>query len=279
MTIKQRNCPINMRRANRDGFTLIELLVVIGIIGILAALLLTALPRVAGMARRIHCANNVRQLGHALQEFATDNHVYPLDQNMDYDKGGYPNHYEDWTSALDHVLGNENNSHEASYLDKGIWKCSSAKRPVAWPPTSGYTSYGYNTYGILGKTGAGTNTLVHWDSLGIGRQFGNSLLSSPPVSESEVVSPSEMMALGDGFFGNNSFVEGGSSVLLRVYEKPPNLWDTKEPFTRHQGKVNVVFCDSHVESPALKFLFEDTSDAALSRWNRDHQPHREKLSP
>jgi prepilin-type processing-associated H-X9-DG protein len=49
--------------------------------------------------------------------------------------------------------------------------------------------------------------------------------------------------------------------------------------TRHQGKANVVFCDGHVESPTLQFLFEDTSDAALSRWNRDHLPHREKLSP
>ncbi|WP_160164578.1 H-X9-DG-CTERM domain-containing protein [Pedosphaera parvula] len=46
--------------------------------------------------------------------------------------------------------------------------------------------------------------------------------------------------------------------------------------TRHHGKANVVFCDGHVESPTLKFLFEDTSDAALVRWNRDHQPHREK---
>ncbi len=42
---------------------------------------------------------------------------------------------------------------------------------------------------------------------------------------------------------------------------------------------NVVFCDGRVESPTLKFLFEDTSDAALSRWNRDHLPHREKLAP
>jgi prepilin-type processing-associated H-X9-DG protein len=48
---------------------------------------------------------------------------------------------------------------------------------------------------------------------------------------------------------------------------------------RRQGKANVVFCDGHVESPTLQFLFEDTSDAALSRWNRDHLPHREKLSP
>jgi hypothetical protein len=41
----------------------------------------------------------------------------------------------------------------------------------------------------------------------------------------------------------------------------------------------VVFGDGHVELPTLKFLFEDTSDAALGRWNRDHLPDREKLSP
>jgi len=34
-----------------------------------------------------------------------------------------------------------------------------------------------------------------------------------------------------------------------------------------------------LESPTLAFLFADTSAAALRRWNRDHQPHRERLSP
>jgi hypothetical protein len=29
----------------------------------------------------------------------------------------------------------------------------------------------------------------------------------------------------------------------------------------------------------LKFLFTDTSDEALRRWNRDHQSHRERLAP
>jgi prepilin-type processing-associated H-X9-DG protein len=49
--------------------------------------------------------------------------------------------------------------------------------------------------------------------------------------------------------------------------------------TRHGGKANVLFCDGHVESPGLQTLFEDTSDAALSRWNRDHLPHRDLVSP
>jgi len=33
------------------------------------------------------------------------------------------------------------------------------------------------------------------------------------------------------------------------------------------------FCDGRVESPMLQF-FEDTSDAALVRWNREQLPPR-----
>ena len=70
----------------------------------------------------------------------------------------------------------------------------------------------------------------------------------------------------------------GKNFVVRVVEDL--LWFRNAAnFTRHQAKANVVFCDGHVESPTLKFLFEDTSDAALVRWNRDHLPHREKLSP
>ncbi|MCX6894478.1 MAG: prepilin-type N-terminal cleavage/methylation domain-containing protein [Verrucomicrobia bacterium] len=266
------------RPAVRLAFTLIELLVVIASIGILAAMLLATFSRGMGSARRISCVNNVRQLGQAIQQFVGDNHVYPLDTNPDFGKGAYPNHYDFWNIALEHEMGKESSSHDTAFESKGIWKCPSLKRPVSFPSNQVYVSYGYNTYGILGKVAFGSNSLVHWDSSGIGRQFGNSRLSAPPVSESEVVSPSEMMALGDGFSGNNGFVGGGESVLMRVYDKPPYLLDTKEPFSRHQGKANVVFCDGHVESPTLQFLFEDTSEAALRRWNRDHQPHRERLA-
>jgi len=33
-------------------------------------------------------------------------------------------------------------------------------------------------------------------------------------------------------------------------------------------KASAAFCGGHVESRTLKFLLEDTSDAALVRWNR-----------
>jgi hypothetical protein len=36
----------------------------------------------------------------------------------------------------------------------------------------------------------------------------------------------------------------------------------------------MVFCDGHVESPPLTFLFAAPSATALRRWNRDHHPRR-----
>jgi prepilin-type processing-associated H-X9-DG protein len=107
----------------------------------------------------------------------------------------------------------------------------------------------------------------------------SSLVTAPPANESEVASPSEMMAIGDGFVGDTNVVLDGGFSFKRTYDLTDDSGSTKRSYKRHQGKANVVFCDGHVESPTLPFLFADTSDAALSRWNGDHLPHREKLIP
>jgi prepilin-type processing-associated H-X9-DG protein/prepilin-type N-terminal cleavage/methylation domain-containing protein len=257
-----------------SAFTLAELLTVIAAIAVLAALLLAALSRSMGVAQRIHCANNVRQIGLAMQMFVADKHEYPL---IAID---YPDHYSGWENILSRTELDGEPTHAPKglhYPPPGIWHCPAVSiKPEKFP---WYPDYGYNCYGMSPMTASNT--------LGLGGHhiypwIENENHPGPPVNDSEVAVPSEMIAIGDGFKGGNGVIQDGWWVLWRTYalfERPEYVGGTKRAYARHQGAANVMYCDGHVESPKLQFLFDDTTDKALMRWNRDHKPHRELLAP
>ena len=244
----------------QPAFSLIELLAVIAVIAVLLSLLLPALLRAQSRARQAGCIHNMHQLGLGLNQFMADYHVYPMSINADFRKGGYPEHYSDWIDALEYegLSASKNNR----FYESGVWHCPSASRPRGFPAEGQYGSYAYNSYGVgLPQNG---------DPLGLG---GHSVkagagISPPPVTEMEVVQPSGMMAIGESF--------GGGMEFLRENLQALNRWDAS---SRHQGKAIVLFCDGHVEPLSVKAVFADIDDVALSRWNRDNQPHRERLTP
>jgi len=246
------------------AFTLMKLLVVAAIIAILAALLLPTLSSAKARAQRIQCVNNLHQLGVGLHLILENTQSYPLlvsGTNGGPAAAGVP--WFTWADILERDgLGVA--KPKPDWFQQGVWLCPSAK----WIDPEKVNYYGYNSSGIIYPP---TRT----NDLGLGGHFVSTADTYKPITDSEVAVPSDMMAIGDSFYGGAEFTRG------KLGEGTPadDLLTQGNALTRHQGKANVVFCDGHVESPTLKFLFEDTSDAALSSWNRDHQPHREKLSP
>jgi prepilin-type N-terminal cleavage/methylation domain-containing protein/prepilin-type processing-associated H-X9-DG protein len=279
-TMNQVRHLLRIRASTRAAFTLVELLVVVAVIAILAALSLVALSGSKGLARKATCEGNLRQIGLGVAEFAGDFNAYPLGENQrGFAKGLYLEYGRDWYDAL-----NRNCFHLSPLQENqlgfiippisGVWHCPSAQRPAAWDQDfyrKGWlwVEYGYNEFGV-----GDHNDL----SLGLGRvKDSTNRLDYKPTPEKDVVSPSDMIEAGDGIVGwGSSYLDGSDDIGLAARAAGPQRFnDTQRVMTRHNGCVNVAFCDGHVESPKAGSLFSLTNSASLARWNKDHQPHSE----
>jgi prepilin-type N-terminal cleavage/methylation domain-containing protein/prepilin-type processing-associated H-X9-DG protein len=258
----------------RKAFTLTELLVAIAMIAILAALLLPGISLSKAQARNVACKNHLKQMGAALQMYVQDSrnryayYIGPVGPSYGdgVAKGGridgmvfwstklFPYYALNWTNPLFQCPG---------YTGKvtGVVQTNNA--------IVRYGSYSYNIWGSrvvnppLESYGLGP--CVFWTF----PQGSNAPHAA--VAESEIVAPSQMLAMGE-----SAWVVGSTS---------PGLWAENEGggydssgcnanawawvYDARHGKVlNQLYCDGHVSSMRPQILFDATNTAAL--WNYDH---------
>ncbi len=125
-------------RVSRAGFTLIELLVVIAIIAILAGILFPVFARAKEKSRETTCLSNLRQIGIAVNIYATD-HQDMLPMANEYPASPPPSDaYHQGPPAIYDVIG--------SYVkNEQIFRCPSDKEQM-WMEQG--TSYDYG-FGLL----------------------------------------------------------------------------------------------------------------------------------
>lgn len=244
------------------AFTLIELLVVIAIIAVLASMLLPSLSRAKLAAYSVKCVSNLRQINLALQLYGDDHERYPFGNFVD--AGSPPILTNNWAYCLQAYTQNRS-------VDP-LYRCPTDKEffnPTlvnGKPVRAG--SYGYNHIGVTGGTS-------------VPFEF---FLGLAGTRSSLIRVPSDMIALGDGYLevapGARLFLGNGAIGINANgkdgYQPKDALNSVKK---RHSGKLNVSFCDGHVESIKYDTLLLDKSDSALRRWNFDNEPHRELLIP
>jgi len=240
------------RRRRRRGFTLVELLVVIGIIAVLVSLLLPSLNRAREQARKTKCANNLRQIGIALQMYVNANKGWlPAPATGYKPAGGW--YQEDWVHwQKETPARNIKESALAPYLDMGsadypedsVLRCPSDpgdrfQRAVATEAVAGRYPYSY-AFNLLFQMWWYP---LQWTPAPSQRQnWARKFTSTVNSTEKILMIEEDERSINDGLWTNQS--TGKNPALTRPWNDPdPDLLAIRHDKSRRFDEENAALAD------------------------------------
>jgi general secretion pathway protein G len=220
-----------------SAFTLIELLAVIAIVAVLAAILLPTISKVRSNAELTKCSSNLRQLAMIALTYANEDGGKMLAlgnelRTYDDDTGEWDTETVSWG----HVV--------RDYIDsQGSWDARTDDRVQVCP--AAYESYGYPENGIYRSYG------INFDGRGWKDRV---MLVNFTYPEHTI------LFMDAALKGDDGDCYGGFSTTSDSNYLEAGDW-------RHDGKINTVFLDGHVETFSQSEEDLEELEEAIQNWS------------